>query len=657
MSDESSQAGGTRRSWISLCVVMAGAFMAILDVAIVNVAMPSVQEDLHAGFGAVELVVTAYTLLYASFLVTGGRLGDLLGRRRMFLIGLSVFTGASALCGAAPDVHVLIGARALQGLGAAMLYPQVLAIIQIAFPGKERGRALGVFGGVVGVGAIAGQIIGGLLLAWNPLDLGWRPTFLVNVPIGVLTIIATWLVLPADTPQEDSSHLDWGGSALSAITLAMFTVPLLTGRTEGWPVWMLVSLAAVVPAGFWLLRHERRVADRGRTPLIRAELFRNRGFARGVPIAAMFSFSYVGFMILLAIYLQTGLHFTPLHAAMVYTPDAIGFLASSLLAARLTPLLGRHVLTLGYSVAALGLLATAATAAAADTGLSGWELAPPLLVAGLGQGLGMTPLIGTIISTLSPAQAGAGAGVVTTTLQVGNATGVAVQSLVFFSVLGPGGTPHDYASAFSRVLPLAALAVLGAAFMVTRLPRNEGARAGNALLGPVSGHTTGVAYSLFLMTGGRVGDRQFQDVLGKVTEERLHQDQEAPEGLGSYWVHNFRVAHQDAPWISYLAREALAYGDRRVPHESDRAGVLDARIAEIRERQRRGSLPDRLDADLLGLLSFALANYPRLLPQITRMTTGLSPRDPRFEERWEEFLRQLGDLLEPASAPHMGDRL
>ncbi|WP_406472134.1 MFS transporter [Streptomyces sp. NBC_01615] len=635
---------GGGRGWVSLAVILAGAFMAILDVAVVNVAMPSIHSDLHTSFGAVELVVSSYTLLYASFLVTGGRLGDVVGRKRMFITGLAVFTTASALCGLAPDIHILVAARALQGVGGALLYPQVLAIIQVTFDGPERARALGVFGCVVGVAAIAGQIVGGLLLAWNPLGLDWRPAFLINVPIGLATMVATLRLLPPDEPLEPRPHLDWRGSVLSVLTLVLFIVPLLMGRDAGWPLWMLLSLAAAPLAAALFLRHERQVAERGLDPLIRLTLFRNRGFAGGVPIAAMFSFSYVGFMLVLAMYLQIGLGFSALRAALVYTPNALGFLITSLLAARIARLLGRHVLTLGYLVAAVGLCSVAATSAAQGAGLGGWELALPLFIAGLGQGLGMTPLIGTIIGTLAPRDAGAGAGVVTTTLQVGNALGVALMSLMFFTVLGDGTSHAAYASAFSQVLPVAAFVALTAAFMVTRLPRGTGA-SGNALLERLPGHATGFAYSMYLMTGGRIGDRLFHEILGQVAERREREIREAPRAAGDFLVYHFESAHHDAAWLTYLTREALAYGGGPVPHEAERRAVIQSQVDEIRQRQTGGELRPELDPELLRLLTFALTNYPRLLPQITRMATGLGPDDPGFTARWELFLQQLGDLL------------
>ncbi len=255
------------------------------------------------------------------------------------------------------------------------MYPQVLAIIQVTFDGQERARALGVFGSVIGIAAIAGQLIGGALLALNVFGLTWRAVFLVNVPVGVLAALAALVVLPDDRP-EGHTRLDGGGVGLIAVVLLLLSVPLLEGRDNGSPWWMLVSLVLVVPAAMVFARSERRLAAQGGAPLVRVELFRNRGFACGVPIAFLFMASYASFLLLLAIYLQAGLGFPPLHSGAVYTPAAVGFFITSLAAPRLVPLLGLHVLSIGYLTAALGLLATAATLTAAGSGLVGWELAP-----------------------------------------------------------------------------------------------------------------------------------------------------------------------------------------------------------------------------------------------------------------------------------------
>jgi EmrB/QacA subfamily drug resistance transporter len=633
----------TPTQWLVLAVVLMGTFMAILDVAIVNVAIPSIRSDLNASFGEVELVISAYTLTYACFLVTGGRLGDLYGRKNLFMAGLLVFGAASALCGGAPSAWVLIIARAVQGVGGALMYPQVLAIIQVTFGAEERGKALGVFGCVIGVAAIAGQILGGVLLAVDIWGLTWRPIFLINVPLALGTIVAAAFVLPKEQPQ-DHVALDWGGVALIVPTLILMIMPLLEGRELGWPAWMIGCLVAAVPAFSLFVWYERRLGQRGGRPLVPIALFRDRGFAIGIPIAGLFMASYTGFFFILAIYLQVGLNFSPLHSGLTYTPSAVGFLITSLGAPRVVPLLGRHVLSAGYIIAAFGLLGTATTAYAAGARLEGFELAPFLFVAGLGQGLGMTPLVGTVIANLRAQEAGAGAGVVTTTLQIGNALGVAVIGLTFFQVLGSAAGGTAYAQTFAKVLPLSAALLLIAAWLVRKLPVTP-FEASNALLERLPGWS-GLAYSMFLMTGGRIGAGLFSDVLSHITERRTLRTQQAPLSPGEFLAFHFRAAKADTAWLQYLMREALAYGHQTVPHESERVPVIRAQVEEVRRRQAEGLLPADMDPALLRLLGFALVGYPRLLPQVTRMATTMSPDDPKFVAAWENLLRRVGSLLE-----------
>jgi EmrB/QacA subfamily drug resistance transporter len=635
------------RRWLVLAVVLMGTFMAILDVAIVNVAIPSIRADLGASFGEIEFVVSAYTLTYACLLVTGGRLGDNYGRKVLFIVGLIVFGAASAACGLAPTSNVLIAARAVQGIGGALMYPQVLAIIQINFTGDERAKALGIFGSVIGIAAVAGQILGGSILALDLWHLEWRPIFLVNVPLALATIIAAVFILPKDE-HRDAVGLDWGGVALITTALMLLIVPLLEGRELGWPLWMLACFAASFPM-FWLfVWYERRFAARGGRALVRMELFACESFAFGVPIAALFMASYAGFLFTLALYLQVGLGFTPLQSGMTYTPTAIGFFLTSLAAPRLIPLLGRQVLTLGYITSTFGLAATATTVFSAGARLHGFELAPSLFIVGLGNGLGLSPLVGTVIAGLAPQEAGAGAGVVTTTLQVGNALGVAIIGLLFFALLGTAAPGAAYAEAFALTLPACAALMLLAAVLVRRLPRTP-FEVSNALVERLPDWSAGFAYSMFLMTGGRLGDRLVNDLVAHVIERRLQRVHEAPQAIGEFLAFHFRGAEADVAWLHYLMREALVFGNRPVPQEKERQAAVALQVQEIRDRQAAGLLPADLDPGHLRLLGFALMNYPRMLPQITRMTTGMTPENPTFVARWEALLREVGSWIEEAA--------
>jgi EmrB/QacA subfamily drug resistance transporter len=632
------------RRWLVLCVVLMGTFMTILDVAIVNVAIPSIRTDLHASFGEIEFVISAYTLTYACLLVTGGRLGDNYGRKLLFILGLLIFAAASAACGLASSSEVLIGARAVQGIGGALMYPQVLAIIQVTFSGNDRAKALGIFGSVIGIAAIAGQILGGTVLAADLWGLEWRPIFLVNVPPALATIVATIFILPAEQ-KRDRVGLDWGGVALVTPALLLLIVPLLEGRELGWPAWSIASFILAFPLFAAFIWYERRLGKRGGRPLVRLELFECRSFAYGVPIAALFMASYAGYLFTLAVYLQVGLGFSPLRSALTYTPSAIGFFITSLAAPRFIPLLGRHVLTVGYVVAAFGFAATAATAHAAGTHLSGYELAPSLLIAGLGQGLGMSPLVGTVIAGLAPQEAGAGAGIVTTTLQIGNVLGIAIISLLFFALLGAAPPGAAYANTFAVTLPVSALLLLTAAYLVRRLPRTPFEET-NALVERLPGWSAGFAYSMFLMTGGRLGDGLVSEMADRIADRRLRRTREAPRPPGEFLAYHFDASAVDTAWMRYLMREALVYGNGPVPHEVERLKVIDAQVREARERQAEGLFPAGLDPAHLRLAAFALVSYPRMLPQITRMTTGRIAEDPRFIAEWEKVLRTIGSSLE-----------
>src|SRR3984957_18647393 len=383
---------------------------------------------------------------------------------------------------------------------------------------------------------------------------------------------------------------------------------------------MWMSLIASFPVFALFVWYERRFAARGGRALVRMELFASESFAFGVPIAALFMASYAGFLFTLALYLQVGLGFTPLQSGMTYTPTAIGFFITSLAAPRLIPLLGRQVLTLGYIVSTFGLAATATTVFSAGARLHGFELAPCLFIVGLGNGFGLSPLVGTVIAGLAPQEAGAGAGIVTTTLQVGNALGVAIVGLLFFTLLGTATSEAAYADAFALTLPACAVMMLAAAVLVHRLPRTP-FEVSNALVERLPGWGSGFAFSMFLMTGGRLGDRLVQDLVAHVIERRLQRVQEAPLAVGDFLAFHFRGAEADVAWLHYPMREALVYGNRPVPSEQERQEAVSLQVQEIRDRQAAGLLPADLDPGQLRLLGFALMNYPRMLPQITPMYT------------------------------------
>jgi EmrB/QacA subfamily drug resistance transporter len=461
-----------RRRWLILGIILFGAFMAILDVFIVTQALPSINTTLGAGSADLELVVSAYSLVYAVFLVTGGRLGDILDRKRIFLFGMTIFTVASGLAGAAPTPIFLIGARALQGLGAALMYPQVLSIIQVTFKGQERALALGLFAAVSGIGAIAGNILGGFLIQFNLGGLSWRPIFLVNVPIGIVGILAGFIVLhPARA--EHPPKLDLPGVALISLFLVSLVLPLAEGQATGWPTWTIVLLLFSLPllAAFAFYEHHR--TKNGEDPLVDMRLFKNRSFAIGIPLLILVYFGNSGLFFTLVQFLQTGLGYSPITSGLAFVQINVGFITASLLGSRLARRTGRNVLSIGYGLVILGLAWTLSSVYSYGTSLTIYDLTAPLVIVGLGAGFVFPPLLTAVLSGVQTADTGAASGVVSTSMQVGNTIGISIFGLLFYSYLGNpfSASPLTYLNAFKLTLPFFIAVYFTNFLLVFLLPR------------------------------------------------------------------------------------------------------------------------------------------------------------------------------------------
>jgi EmrB/QacA subfamily drug resistance transporter len=301
------------RRWLALPVLLTGAFLPILDFNVVNLALPAIRDDLGATASEVQLVISAYAAAYAVFLITGGRLGDLLGRRRMFLTGVAGFTIASVLCGIAWSPTVLVAGRILQGLTATVMAPQVLASIRVLFPPAEQGRALGFYGATFGLANICGQILGGALVSAHPFGLAWQAIFLINVPIGIVAFVGGLLFL-ADSRAEHAQRLDIGGVILLSLTLGFLVYPLIEGRESGWPIWIIAMLLASPVMLLAFVRFEAGLSARGGDPLVALHLLRNSDFVIGLVMALAF-YMLSSFYLTFAVYLQSGLHQSPLAAA------------------------------------------------------------------------------------------------------------------------------------------------------------------------------------------------------------------------------------------------------------------------------------------------------------------------------------------------------
>ncbi|TWF74446.1 MFS transporter [Pseudonocardia hierapolitana] len=448
-----------------LLTLLLGAALNVIDFFIVNVALPTIDADLEASSATLEMVVAGYGIAFAVLLVLGGRLGDAFGRRRMFRIGLSAFTVTSLVCGLAPNATTLVLARIAQGAAAAIAMPQVLASIQALTSGDERARAVGYYGANSGISMVVGQVLGGALVAADVAGLGWRTIFLVNVPIGIVTLVLARRAVP-ESRSANPLGVDGRGTVLLAATLLALLVPLTEGRALGWPAWSVALLAAVPVLGLWLAVVERRVERAGRVPLLPPSVLRLPSMRRGLGVAAPFFVGFGGFMFICALLLQDGLRMGPLGAGFALAPLAVGFFAASMANARLVARFGRSVVVAGFALQLLGLLVVLATVSAGWPDLTALDIAPGTLICGVGQGMAMTTVIGLTLAQVPADRAGAGSGVFSTAQQTFLALGVATLGGLYAELADVIG-PRD---GFVVVVCLHVLLTVGIVLLSRRLP-------------------------------------------------------------------------------------------------------------------------------------------------------------------------------------------
>ncbi|MGI5351699.1 MFS transporter [Streptomyces sp. CA-250714] len=424
-------AGPYPKRWLALGVLLAAAFMDLLDVTIVNIALPDIRSDLDAGYAASQWVVTAYTLAFGLGLITGGRMGDGYGRKRIFLLGIGLFTVSSLVCGIAPNVETLVAARAVQGIASALMVPQIMATVYAIFPANERGGASGAYGAVTGLAAVAGPLLGGVFVAYDVLGLGWRAVFLVNVPIGIAALFAASVLVP-ETKSDFPLRMDILGVILVSASLLLLLYPLVQGRTSGWPTWMIVAMVAApfVMAGYAL--HARAKERRDDSSLVPLRLFGQPGFSAGTIVLFVFDATMIGFFLAISLTLQIGLGYSAMRTGLLFLPWAIGAALTSGAADGLVGKLGRHLLTAGAVVMAGGMLWFAL---ALEPGASWWELAPGLFLAGIGMGGVIGPAFTVAGAHVAGRDAGAASGSLSAAVQLGNATGAALLGVLLFTPL------------------------------------------------------------------------------------------------------------------------------------------------------------------------------------------------------------------------------
>ena len=448
-------AAAARGRWLMLIVLLAGQFMALLDVTIVNVAMPTIGRSLHATGAELQLVVAGYTVSYAMMLITGARLGELYGRRRVFMAGVAVFTLASLTCGIAPGVGVLIGARFVQGAGAAAMMPQIMSVIQLRFDGAARARALSAYTAVLSSGFVAGQVIGGVLVTANLFGQTWRPVFLVNVPIGLAVLALVPRVVapdePGPLPGRHRRRLDLAGLAIAVPAVFLVVLPLMLGRQEDWPSWVFacIALGLVLAAAF--VGVERRIADRGGDPLLNLAVLRAPGLVPGLAAVAVLMITYGGFLFSFALHLQAGLGDSALRAGLTFAPCALVFGACGFFWRRLPERVHHLLAPAGCLVAVGGYLAIAAALHSGGRGGAAQQAAlqAALVVTGAALALGFSPLVTHSLVRVPLQHAADASGLLTTTIQLGQAIGVATFGSLFLTLdagrSGPAASGHAVA--------------------------------------------------------------------------------------------------------------------------------------------------------------------------------------------------------------------
>nr|WP_272924023.1 MFS transporter [Streptomyces sp. SID3343] len=447
---------------------MAAVVMDILDTSVVNVALPSIRTGLGAGNATLQWLVAGYSLAFAVLLIAGGRMGDVFGYRRVFMVGTGAFMAMSLMCGLAPNASILVAARVLQGVAAAMMVPQATSLLQIMYRPHERARVMGLFGALAGLGAALGPLVGGAILHADVLGTGWRPIFLINVPVGAGALVAAYFLLPAGRSPH-ATRLDVGGTVVVVVGLGLLVLPLIQGPSQHWPPWTVVSLVAAVPVLALLVRGQRGRARRGVPTLVDAAPFRRRSFLAGLALSLVVEAVLGGTMLVLTFTLQEGLGLSALEAGLATLPMIVGMvLGVAVMAEALIPRIGRYVVTAGSAVLAGGLVAVVwPMRHYAPDAVHVWQLIPGLVAAGVGLGMLMGPLFAITLQDVDTAHAGAASGVLESVEQLGAVFGVVTIGAVFLHRAGDHGAIPAFSWGIGAALVV--LAVVAAASPI--LPR------------------------------------------------------------------------------------------------------------------------------------------------------------------------------------------
>jgi EmrB/QacA subfamily drug resistance transporter len=432
-----------KRAWASLAVLLVGLFMSLLDTTIVNVALPTIRDSIGASESTLAWIISGYALAFGLLLIPAGRIGDRIGHKWVFIVGLAVFTAASLAAGLAQDSTQLIVARVIQGIGGGIFFPPVTAFIQLLFPPMKRGKAFAILGAVLGVSSALGPVVGGLLIQAFGLTSGWRYIFFVNLPIGVLGLIAAAIVLPRLVPGMKAS-MDLLGLVLLAGALVAILVPLIQGQEQGWPLWTYLSIAGGIVLLVIFALWERFLAARGSSPLVPPHLFSHPAFTGGTILALVYFAAFTSIFFTISLLWQAGLGHTALESGLVTIPFAVANIIGASQSDRVAQKLGRGVLVLGAALVSAGLLGLwLILLTIAPTDLNSWILLGPLALAGLGNGFFIAPNSRFIVATVDNSEAGAASGVIGTMQRIGSAIGIAVVSSVLFGVANLSGLADE----------------------------------------------------------------------------------------------------------------------------------------------------------------------------------------------------------------------
>jgi EmrB/QacA subfamily drug resistance transporter len=433
-----------RATWLAFAVLILGTSMALLDTTIVNVALPTIRDGVDADEATLSWIISGYALAYGLALIPAGRVGDRIGHKWVFIAGLVVFTGASLWAGLAQDSTSLVIARVVQGLGGGIFFPPVTALIQLMFPGRVRGKAFAIMGATIGLSSALGPLVGGLLIQWLGDADGWRSIFFVNLPFGVIAVVAAFLLLPAGAEGRGARGADIVGLVLLAGSLVAILVPLIQGEDAGWPAWTYLSMVGGIVLLVLFALWEVLVARRGSSPLVPPHLFSHPAFTGGVVLALVYFAAFTSIFFTISLLWQIGLGHTALESGIVSIPFAIGSIIGASQSDRLARRLGRTTLLIGTGLVTIGLAALwLVLLLVPSQDLTNWELLGPLLVAGIGSGLFIAPNAQFIVATVDRPEAGAASGVIGTAQRIGSAIGIAVIGSVLFGNLPAGFGPTD----------------------------------------------------------------------------------------------------------------------------------------------------------------------------------------------------------------------